>query len=271
MSCPSVLRYRQSGGRWKREHWMTDSAPSLRNSLGYGLKASGHTQAGLASSSPLLVLHSIKWKKEMPYFSKLQEKGKEMEKNKLVRLFHLIRRCFKTQSFWPFLSIIVSQRFFFCCRSCSFFFPLPLWFVYSGRLVWACYKASEESFEVFGPWRASQRCCTVHIEFEKFSSPGKKNLVATFYVSSQSCLDCLKGNISRNITDFSMILPAFDLSWVESVPYLKTASITDGDRATCDRTSRNTDVNKLWEFILKFLWSRFICFHICLWKFFFCL
>lgn len=51
-------------GDEKREHWMTDSAPSLRNSLGYGLKASGHTQAGLASSSPLLVLHSIRWRKK---------------------------------------------------------------------------------------------------------------------------------------------------------------------------------------------------------------
>lgn len=98
-------------GDEKREHWMIDSTLSLRNSLGYGLKASGHTQAGLASSSPLLVLHSIRWKKEMPYFSKLQEKGKERvggNSQALVRLFHLIRRCFKTQSFWPFLSIIVS-------------------------------------------------------------------------------------------------------------------------------------------------------------------
>lgn len=73
-------------GDEKREHWMTDSAPSLRNSLGYGLKASGHTQAGLASSSPLLVLHSIRWKKEMPYFSKLQEKAKERGKKQACAL-----------------------------------------------------------------------------------------------------------------------------------------------------------------------------------------
>jgi len=30
-------------GDEKRERWMIDSTPSLRNSLGYGLKASGHT------------------------------------------------------------------------------------------------------------------------------------------------------------------------------------------------------------------------------------
>lgn len=142
----------------------------------------------------------------MPYFSKLQEKAKERGENKLVRLFHLIRCCFKTQflafSFnYNFLEILLLFQilllFSFLSLSLSLFCACSL------RLVWACYKASEESFEVFGPWRDSQRCCTVHIEFEKFSSPGKKKSLVAAFLCKLYCLDCLKGNISRNIADLA--------------------------------------------------------------------
>lgn len=118
----------------------------------------------------------------------------------------------------------------------SFFSPLSLFCVLSKAGLGLLQGFWGEFWSVRPLERLAKMLYTSHRIPEVFLPLKKKfgcNVLCKLY-----CLDCLKGNISRNIADFSMILPAFDLSWVESVPYLKTASITNGDRATCDRTSK---------------------------------
>lgn len=107
-----------------------------------------------------------------------------------MHLFHLIRRCFKTQSFLAFSFNYCFFEILLLFQISLLFFSFRLFFLFLRALSKAglgLLQASEESFEVLGPWRDSKRCCTVHIEFEKFSSFGKKKVLdVTFYVSSSA-------------------------------------------------------------------------------------